>query len=243
MVRISSPLATGTYILISNPLNSYFTILSKACSIFPLSILNTDIDEITFSNVNAFTVRRNRINSYIAKAVRDFVDPRFVIESSRLTDLVHIASGAFGKVFSGRLVDETGGNSIPIAAKRLQISTDEHLRNFLLELKVMSTVNSDSFTHFYGVCIGEPRRPLLIMELCPRGSLLDALADPKTVIGWSNALEILRDILSGLSTLHSSSPPLYHRDLKSGNCLLTAEGRVKLCDFGSARFAVRGEQI
>lgn len=38
--------------------------------------------------------------------------------------------------------------------------------------------------------------------------------------------------------LHSRSPPIVHRDLKSLNLLLAGEdGPVKLCDFGLVRWA------
>ena len=41
---------------------------------------------------------------------------------------------------------------------------------------------------------------------------------------------ILKEVLSGLSYLHSQH--CMHRDVKGQNCMLTAQGHVKLVDFG-----------
>lgn len=45
------------------------------------------------------------------------------------------------------------------------------------------------------------------------------------------------DVSRSMKYLHSRSPPIIHRDLKSLNLLLAGEdGPVKLCDFGLVRW-------
>ncbi|WVQ83680.1 hypothetical protein IAT38_005823 [Cryptococcus sp. DSM 104549] len=43
-----------------------------------------------------------------------------------------------------------------------------------------------------------------------------------------------RDLLSALAFLHSSSPPVAHRDINPPNLMLSFQGQLKLVDFGTA---------
>jgi len=48
-------------------------------------------------------------------------------------------------------------------------------------------------------------------------------------------LKIARDIAAGMVYLHSSTPPIVHRDLKSPNILLNADNKSLVADFGLSR--------
>lgn len=52
---------------------------------------------------------------------------------------------------------------------------------------------------------------------------------------WSRCLDVAAQCADAVAALHSHDPPVVHRDLKSPNFLLTADGNVKLADFGLAR--------
>lgn len=49
------------------------------------------------------------------------------------------------------------------------------------------------------------------------------------------AREFIREVGEALYQLHSQQPPIYHRDVKPGNIMVTGQGRAVLIDFGATR--------
>jgi serine/threonine protein kinase len=70
----------------------------------------------------------------------------------------------------------------------------------------------------------------LVMEYCDGGSLSDIMTVLKRPLDESELSSVLHGVLRSLEYVHSLNR--VHRDIKSGNLLLTSEGVVKLCDFG-----------
>src|SRR3954447_13083645 len=71
--------------------------------------------------------------------------------------------------------------------------------------------------------------PYIAMEYLPRGSLRPWVAS----LTLAQIGGVLADVLAGLA--HAESHRIVHRDLKPENLLLTADGRVKIADFGIAK--------
>lgn len=69
--------------------------------------------------------------------------------------------------------------------------------------------------------VGISTNPLImVMELCPYGSLDTLLYKKADAISEVLRFKIARDIASALAYLHSLVPPLIHRDLRSPNCFV-----------------------
>jgi eukaryotic-like serine/threonine-protein kinase len=72
----------------------------------------------------------------------------------------------------------------------------------------------------------------LVMEYVP-GRTLRALLQERGWLPWQEALAVMDPVLAGLAAAHQAG--IVHRDVKPENVLITADGRVKVVDFGLAR--------
>ncbi|MBX7106709.1 MAG: protein kinase [Gemmataceae bacterium] len=123
----------------------------------------------------------------------------------------------------------------PVAVKLLR---PEHARNpiarkrFLDEARAVAAVVSDHIVPIYRV--GEDGElPYLAM---PRleGQSLTAVLQERRKLPVDEAVDIACQLARGLATAHDRG--LIHRDIKPANIWLEPGGRVKIVDFGLARF-------
>ncbi len=82
-------------------------------------------------------------------------------------------------------------------------------------------------------------RPFLVMEYVPGATLRQVLRD-RGPLSPAEAVTVMDHVLAALSVAHRAG--LVHRDIKPENVLITADGRVKVADFGLAR-AVAGSTV
>lgn len=81
--------------------------------------------------------------------------------------------------------------------------------------------------------------PYLVMEYAAGGSLRSLIKSSKPDV--RRAIALVRQVLEGLAYAHSKG--LIHRDVKPENILLTADGTVKLGDFGLGKRIQSGQSI
>jgi serine/threonine protein kinase len=96
-----------------------------------------------------------------------------------------------------------------------------------------------------GICIPEPDSDvhcMLVSELCENGDLFDYIVSfPVSAATKADAkrnvprLGIMLDMARGLEYLHTRTPAIIHRDVKSSNILINRTGVAKVGDFGLAR--------
>jgi eukaryotic-like serine/threonine-protein kinase len=72
----------------------------------------------------------------------------------------------------------------------------------------------------------------LVMEYVAGRTLRELLRE-RGWLPWQEALSVMDPVLAGLAAAHQAG--IVHRDVKPENVLITADGRVKVVDFGLAR--------
>lgn len=83
--------------------------------------------------------------------------------------------------------------------------------------------------------------PSLVLEFMAGGTLQQRIKDKdEALLAWkAGGRRIALDVCEGLLFLHTRRPCIVHRDLRSVNVLLTADGRAKIADLGSAKYQER----
>ena len=104
---------------------------------------------------------------------------------------------------------------------------------FLREAQTIGRLSHSSIAQLYDVNCTPSDAPFLVMEFVPGRSLEQLLA--RSPIPFLSAAVWAADIASALSYAHRAG--IIHGDVKPGNIRVTEEDKVKLVDFGVARFA------
>ncbi len=155
------------------------------------------------------------------------VDSKLLISLYDIEIRQKIAQGSFGTIYQGFWC------AIPVVVKKVsgQYPDKRDFEQFVREVNIMSQLRNPYITTFYGACL-EPNL-CIVMEYMEQGSL-DKLLQQKT-LSYEKQIGLALDIAKGLLYLHNRE--VLHRDLKTANILVNAQGQAKLSDFGLSKTA------
>jgi Tol biopolymer transport system component len=140
-----------------------------------------------------------------------------------------LGAGGMGEVY--RATDTTLGRDVAIKVLPPEVAQDpERLGRFQREAHLLAALNHPNIAAIYGLEEADGK-PFLALELVEGEDLKERLA--RGAIPVDEALEIAEQIAEALETAHNKG--IVHRDLKPANVKLTADGKVKVLDFGLAK--------
>jgi TolB-like protein len=134
-----------------------------------------------------------------------------------------------GEVY--RALDTRLGREVALKVLPQEVSADrQRLARFQQEARIASSLNHPNIITIYDVGEGDGSS-FIVMELAEGRTLREMLASGPLAI--RRVLEVGAQVAEGLAKAHAAG--MVHRDLKPENVMVTAEGLVKILDFGLAK--------
>lgn len=157
-----------------------------------------------------------------------------VVIGERYRLVARVAGGGMGEVW--RATDDILGRTVALKVLRPEYSDDAEFRERLRrEARAASAISHPGVVSVFdfGEMEQEGAAPLsfLVMEFVD-GLTLAAEVAATGPLGPERTLMILEQAAAGLEAAHEAG--VIHRDVKPGNLIITAQGDVKITDFGIA---------
>ncbi len=136
-----------------------------------------------------------------------------------------VGEGSYGAVY--KAIDKTDG--MIVAVKILELPDEKESADLRKEINFLRQCSSPYIVAYRGAFV-RGSKIWIVMEYCGAGSLSDIMAICDVTFEEFYISAIMKQCLRGLDYLHKTKK--LHRDIKSGNILLTHDGMCKLADFG-----------
>nr|AAK52581.1 Putative wall-associated protein kinase [Oryza sativa Japonica Group] len=186
-------------------------------------------------------LQRRKMNEYFKKnggSILQNVDNIVIFSKDEMKKILKnnsevIGQGGFGKVYKGRLKD----NTLVAVTTSIEV-TEAQKEDFTNEVIIQSRMMHNNIIKLLGCCL-EMDVPMLVYEFAANGSLKDILhsdASHLVPLTLDLRLDIAIESAEGLRYMHSSiSHTIRHGDVKPANILLTDKFVAKISDFGTSK--------
>ncbi|KAF4573306.1 hypothetical protein EYR36_007817 [Pleurotus pulmonarius] len=154
----------------------------------------------------------------------------------------YLSQGGFAHVYLVRTATPVY-NTTHHVLKRIAVDSEGMLTEVKKEVDVMRLLKGHpNIVHLIDAAWSKMSNGtyevFILMEYCPGGGIIDMMNRRlRERLTEAEILQIFADVCEGVAFMHSSRPPLLHRDLKVENILQSSPTSFKLCDFGSATYA------
>jgi len=145
--------------------------------------------------------------------------------------IARLGSGGMGEVYRARRADEEYHKEVAIKLVRWGYDTAFVLQRFRAERQILANLDHPNIARLLDGGVSEAGQPYLVMELVD-GLPIDEFCE-RHALTLEARLRLFREACAAVSYAHQHL--VVHRDLKPSNVLVTAEGTIKLLDFGIAK--------
>lgn len=145
-----------------------------------------------------------------------------------------LGEGSFGAVYKAEHRDSKATVAVKVIPNGSNRSDEEKIKG---EIDILSRCDSPYIVGYFECFIRPPNTTKagemwIVMEYCEGGSVTDLIeASAGLPLPEDCIRAVCASVVLGLEYLHGVAN-VCHRDVKGGNVLLTADGCVKLADFG-----------
>jgi serine/threonine protein kinase len=146
--------------------------------------------------------------------------------------LEKLGEGGMGVVYKAEDTKLERTVAIKLLPAHLLTSKDDRAR-FNREAKAAAALNHPNIATVYEINEYEGK-PFIVMEYVEGKTLNDVLE--KELFKLKDAISIAIQVAEGLKAAHAKN--IVHRDIKSGNVLVSKDGQAKILDFGLAKTAM-----
>ena len=187
------------------------------------------------AEVEELLALEDQAGGFIDEPLFSFRQPAPELEAGRRLGpwrlLRPLGKGGMGTVYLAERAD--GAFELTVAVKVLNtgLDTEELISRFEAERHILARLIHPNIARLLDGGTSEDGRPFLVMEYV-EGEPIDEHCDRRR-LSTRARLELFRAVCSAVQLAHQNL--VVHRDLKPANILVTADGTVKLLDFGIAK--------
>ncbi len=145
--------------------------------------------------------------------------------------LRELGAGGMGQVYLAERRDGEFQQTVAIKVIRPGFEVQEIASRFRQERQMMANLNHPNIARVFDGGATADRRPYFVMEYVEGLPVTEWLRTHEG--GMAETLRVFVDLCAAVD--HAHRRLIVHRDIKPGNILVTAEGVVKLLDFGIAK--------
>lgn len=143
----------------------------------------------------------------------------------------HLGSGGMGEVYLAGREDGEFHENVALKLIRSEIDSDDQLRLFLRERKILSSLNHSNIALLLDGGVADDGRPYFVMEYIDGEPVTDYCK--KNHCSLEKRLHLFTQVCKAVQHAHSNL--IVHRDIKPDNLLVNSDGTIKVLDFGIAK--------